>query len=221
MKLFCLILTTKKYTDRIKAVSDTWAKDFDHLFYSDHEDLQNNIIKTDDKNGYHQTSYKQTNLLNLLKDNYRNIINDYDWIFLGDDDTFLNRKAVYNNIQYLDKNAVHGFILSRNNNSDNPIFSQSYIPQDFSYLSGGAGHFLNTDLLNKIDKFTVLGIENTDCDVSFGLNLYKKKIPIINNKLMHSEKHTSCNHDVEEINKNITYHHVSPIEMSYLYDITR
>ena len=66
--LFVLISTTHKNQERILSVKNTWAKHMDHLYYSDHCDVDNNIIKVSDDDCYTSNEEKGINIwiLNLV-----------------------------------------------------------------------------------------------------------------------------------------------------------
>lgn len=218
MKIFCLIQSSAKCLDRINRVKNTWAKDIPHLFYSDHEDIQQNIIKVSDCSDYICTDEKNVGVINLIRENYNNIIDLYDWIFFCDDDTFVDVKLLHEQVEYFNKLCVYGNMLSYETGPNNPIYQRSNIPISLIYPQGGSGYLVSTFLLKNCGKFTLFKTNYADVDV--GLNLHYKKIQKIHCSLLNSEPPEFYKHDVKSILESITYHHIYTDEqMNYLYNL--
>ena len=180
--LFAAISTTHKYKYRIQSIKDTWAKHIDHLFYSDHHDLNNNIIKVSNNDDYSSNEEKVINIINTLKNiktnNNISVLDSYKWIYFVDDDTFVNYKLVYKMIVDFDEHNAYGYILNRNTDKGNPIFDHKDIPFDFSYIAGGTGFFISTQTLKRVGDFKNYRFGYTD--VSMGFNFKDKNINLVN-----------------------------------------
>jgi|688.fasta_scaffold987895_1 hypothetical protein len=199
--LFVLISTTHKNQERILSVKNTWAKHMDHLYYSDHYDADNNIIKVSDDDCYTSNEEKGINILNSLKNIKKNneyILDLYKWMYFVDDDTFVNYKLVFTMIKDFDEDNVYGYILNKNNNTDNPIFKHKDVPSDFSYIAGGTGFFISSKTVKQIN-FKNFKFGYTD--VSMGFNFRNNNIKLVNKD--------NCCRDYSKLN-NIN-------DMSHLY----
>ena len=84
-------------------VTETWGKNVDFFFYSDHEDFDKKIIKVSDRTDYQSNEEKHINIIQYVADN----IKGYDWYFFCDDDTFVNTKKLESFVIDLDKSCVH------------------------------------------------------------------------------------------------------------------
>lgn len=99
-KIFYAIKTTKRYQTRIDSILNTWLTGIDdYIFFSDHEDLDNNIILSSLDSSYEGTLEKFLYFFNNVgsishKDSDKSVLDYYDWIFVCDDDTFVNTKML-------------------------------------------------------------------------------------------------------------------------------
>jgi len=217
-KVICFVLSTKKYEDRIRRIENTWSKDIDTIFYSDHEDLNRNIIKIHDQSDYRSAEIKQCNVLNFIKTT--KYIHSYDWICFSDDDTFFNVKLLKQNIQDFDENKSYGNVINYENDSRNPIFNRVDIPKDLNYPSGGSGFFISRKVLFEIPEFK--SFNSGFGDVTYGLNLYHNNKKMMHNKLLHSQPPEFYSHNDDDIINNLSYHYIlDDVSMERLYQITR
>ena len=91
VRIYCLILTSPQYFDtRARAVNSTWAKRCHrYSFISESSNDTKGLPIAPLPNitpGYWHLTQKATLALHYV---YENSANDYDWVFKGDDDTYL------------------------------------------------------------------------------------------------------------------------------------
>ena len=141
-KILYVILHGSTNPDRYFNVKETWGKDVDCIFYSDHEDKEKNIIKVSDRTDYHSNEDKHVNVIKYLGEN----INNYEWFFFCDDDTFVNTKKLEELSDNFDKNKVHGQMLKTDNSNGIPLPSPI-----LEYCSGGAGYLIHNKILKIIN----------------------------------------------------------------------
>jgi len=220
-KVICFVNTTKKHTDRIKIIWQTWADDVDTVFYSDHDDPEMNVIKVSNRDDYASGEEKQINVLNHLKNltdgEDKNLLDVYDWVFFVDDDTFVNVENLDIFIQNIDKTKVYGSIFNSQKDSENPMYVNNIIPLDSKFPSGGAGFLVSTDTIKDIEEFknyqTVCG------DVSAGLNFHFNRVEQVDSPLFNSQNPEFYSHTKTQIDKMISYHYIKTSdEMKKLYE---
>jgi hypothetical protein len=220
MKIICFVLTTQKYLPRIQRVKNTWGRDIPTMFYSDHSDESNNIIKVTDNSDYYNTDTKQINIINMLSESYSHILNSYDWILFCDDDTFVNVNRLREDIIFFEYSCIYGNLLTYQRHPTNPIYNKPGIPSDLEYPSGGSGFCMSTSLIKTCGRLT--DYKPGFSDVNLGLNAYYKNIPILHHIHFNGNTPELCNHDESKIKKAITYHYiVDDAKMQYLYDLTK
>jgi hypothetical protein len=103
-RIVCLVLTYKKNLEtKAKAVAETWGSRCDKLYFvlgqQDADEmpyLSNNsqFIHLDISDKYNQLPSK---MLKLFEYVYDNLLNEFDWLFKADDDTY----AIVENLKYL------------------------------------------------------------------------------------------------------------------------
>jgi len=215
--LFVLISTTHKNQERILSVKNTWAKHIDHLYYSDHYDIDNNIIKVSDDDSYTSNEEKGINILNSLKNIKKNngyILDLYKWMYFVDDDTFVNYKLVHQMIKYFDEEKAYGFVINKNSDIGNPIFEHKDIPSDFSYLAGGTGFFISSKIIKRVN-FENFRFGYTD--VSMGFNFKNNNIELKNIDNCCRQCDVKSYTDISNI---YSFHYIYNHEdMSYLYKL--
>lgn len=198
-KILFLLLTTEKYKDRQTNILEGWSEGEDVYFYSEHEDLQNKVIKVCDNNDVEE---KQVSVFKKIQELF---YNDYEWFFFGDDDTFVNVNLLKKELNNLETDRVHG--------SD--IFG---CWGDLHYPSGGAGFLIHNNLISNFFESKVYNVNYSD--VTFGLNMRDKNILIKNNKKFHSQNYKYYNIDMADVYKYITFHYINNIEeMKKLHEI--
>lgn len=195
-------MTTRKNSERQDNILNTWGKNLNILFYSDHEDKEKKIIKVSDRTDYHSNEEKHINVLNYILANKLS----FEWFFFCDDDTFVNPQNLSLFMDNADKNKIYGSVISYKKSPDNPIFN--VINKEICYFSGGAGYLVHKDILFSFEKYINYHVGYSD--VSFGLNINNKC------KLEHCEKFNFHNpnyhqHDNLKRKEMITYHYVKTL----------
>jgi|Laugresbdmm110sd_1035091.scaffolds.fasta_scaffold00935_8 hypothetical protein len=225
-KILYALKTTKKYESRRKCQSETWLSGIeDYIYYSDHEDLENNVIFTSHDDTYQglmeKSLYFYNNLGNIfLNESGKSILDSYEWIFIGDDDTFVNTKKIENLLLTCDDNCAYGYLMSQEKDSRNMVW------RDFShvwrlgenYFSGGGGILVSTKSLKKVNEFVDYGINTAFEDCTISLNLSRNGINLIDCEFFHSTVPEYFGQTDEDIVNNITYHHISEDRMYTLYE---
>lgn len=195
-KILYLLLHTQKHEDRYKNCVNTWLQGQDYLFYSDHEDLEKNIIKVSGRNDYGSNEEKFINVVKTLPEKYLN----YEWYYFVDNDTFVNTKKLESILETLDKNKFHGQKIDSWSKDKN-----------LSYLSGGAGKLVSHK--NYIDMRAKIEIKNTGfADVCMGLYMRENNKEIENSELFKSQHPNFYNLDFSEIKNYISFHYIKSSE---------
>lgn len=204
MKILYCVLHTRSHTERMNNILETWGRDVDRIFYSDHEDSENNVIRVCDRSDYISCQIKAIKILHLLNAK----MNNYDWYFFCDNDTFVNTNKLYEYAQDADINSIHGQIIN-------------CWPSDptLSYPSGGAGYLMSNSVLKFLSDAsyndTIYG------DVSIGLNIRRKNIPMVDPSLFHSQKKEYYGINEDQVKDNITFHYINSLnEMKRLYELS-
>lgn len=220
-KILYAIKTTKKYSDRINALFDTWMNGVeDYIIYSDHEDSTKNIIKVCDDDSYGGLEDKGINFFNMVKnidtEDGLPIIDYYKWIFFVDDDTFVNVNNLEKYSKTLNKEVSYGYVFSYETHKDNPMFNNPNFSKNSKWYSGGAGLLAHTSIFKKIDNFKKYDTRHDD--VSIGLNFERCGVELIHDDKFHSESPEFYGQSNSDINENITYHHISVNDMKKIYE---
>lgn len=219
-KVICFVNTTKKHIDRIENISKTWAEKIDTVFYSDHQDPENNVIKVSNRDDYASGEEKQINVLNRLSDltdgDDNNLLDVYDWVFFVDDDTFVNVENLEKHIDSFDEDKVYGSIFDSVKDSENPMYVNKVIPLEAKFPSGGAGFLVSASVIKGIKDFSNY---HTVCgDVSAGLNFHFNQVEQVDSKLFNSQNPEFYGHSEDEIKEMISYHYIKTFEeMSKLF----
>lgn len=226
-KVLYAIKTTKKYEKRINAILNTWLEGIDdYIFYSDHEDLEKNIILSSNDSSYLSGTLSKTlwffnNLKDIFVTDDKNILDEYKWIFFVDDDTFVNVKNLEKLLVDLNDSFVYGHLFTREKNSDNPIWNKykNILKESDCYHSGGAGYLISTKILKSMSSFDDIGIIFDDATI--GINLIRNDINLIHNEKFNPENPDFFDKDDIDIVNQITYHHIDPVRMFKLNKILR
>ncbi len=187
---------------RQENILNTWGKDIEILFYSDHEDISKNVVKVSDRTDYHSNEEKHINSLNYILQNK----NGYDWYFCCDDDTFVNVENLLNFIETADTKKIHGSIFKHDENCRNPIYK--VIDRSIKYPSGGAGYLIHHDALFSFDKFIDYKVGFSDA--SFGINMHQK-FDMLDDKRFNSQPPEFYNHNFMEMRESISYHYIKTL----------
>jgi len=217
-KVLCYIMTSGNPNNRIRVqnIMNTWAKGQDDIvLYSDHEDPTKNIIKVSNRTDYLSNEEKQINALNCLKDMTDEkdipVLDSYDWIFLIDDDTYVNFKNLHKHIDSFDKKCVYGYIFDCQRDPGNPAYTKSLIPMDMKFPSGGSGYLVSSELIKEFGSFENMGLGAGD--LSVGFNLYRNNINQIHvDELFNPLPPVDMHHNSDQILKAITYHYIYTLE---------
>lgn len=192
MKILYLILHTKKHQDRYDNVVNTWAKNVDFLFYSDHDDDNKQIIKVTDRNDYHSNEVKFYSVVKNFPEKYLN----YDWYFFCDNDTFVNTKLFEDNLNKFNSSKVYG----------QKIYTWTQDPT-LGYYSGGAGYLIS----NRILRFLKTNIKNYNTgfsDVTLGLNIKEHEIENEDSDFFKSQPPEYYNIKIEDTKNYISFHYI-------------
>lgn len=185
-------------------VTETWGKNVDFFFYSDHEDFDKKIIKVSDRTDYQSNEEKHINIIQYVADN----IKGYDWYFFCDDDTFVNTKKLESFVIDLDKSCVHGSLLPGTWPNDRSL----------NYCSGGAGYLLHSDII-KLIRPNVRSFSSGFADVSLGLILREMNIESINYPFFNSQPPEHYKIPIENVKDYITFHYMKSFdEMNMLFN---
>lgn len=137
VRILCVITTSEK-NHHLKAihVHNTWAKHCDKVFFSSGK-TDNNLdsINFDVSDEYDYLWGKVKMIMQFV---HKHFMNDYDWVYKGDDDTF----AILENMRYL---------LATYSPDDPIYFGHKFNTSQhkFGYFSGGAGYVLSKRALKK------------------------------------------------------------------------
>jgi len=198
-KILAVIGTGFCMHERRNTIEQTWGKDIDHIYFSDHE--ANNIIKVTSETEYRFGELKQVNIINMFPSD---LLEKYEWVIFVDDDTFVNAKLLKENLQFFDANSVHGRLI----NCWHPDLS-------LYYPSGGAGFVMSTKLIKDI-KGQLQYLKTGFGDVTLGIFFREKKINLIQNDLFKS--HTPNDENISDVENYFTFHYIKTFdEMNELY----
>lgn len=226
MNILCAIKTGINHKKtRVPVLQKTWTQDIDHLYFSDYEDFDLDMIKTTNRTDYYGAGEKGINFLNMLdyvEFQDKKILDLYDWIFYVDDDTFVNVKNLKEFVCDADQDKVYGYIFNYDRDSENPMYKRDLIPKYAKFPSGGAGVLIGSKVLKKIPKFELFVVPTFGHDdVDMGLNFDMNNIEQVDSDLFNSQTPEFHEHDEQQIKKSITYHHVDNDLMEKLYDMSK
>lgn len=134
-KILCVILTSRKFHEtRAIHVQNTWGKRCDKLIFSStitDTNLGSIGFNITDDHGHLWGKVKL-----IFHHIYETFIDDYDWIYKGDDDTFV----VFENMQYL---------LASYSPKDPIYFGHRFKTDEhkYGYFSGGSGYVMSNTAL--------------------------------------------------------------------------
>lgn len=221
MSVLVMAMTTEANTKRRETVLNTWGKEIDVLFYSDH--LGEKTIKVSDQSDYLSGVEKQVSILSKIKNGeiYYNNINalDYQWILFVDDDTFVLTKNLDKFIKSADENVVYGHLwktLYADGEYYLPKFREAGVVM--ASFSGGAGMLVSVKNIQKIKDFSIpSGIRHGDVAAYI---IFKK-----NNLLTAGSKYFNPFHFLDKrlrgfnLDLDITYHYMTENLSKALYEV--
>jgi hypothetical protein len=205
MKILYLILHTKKYETNYNNVINTWGKNVDILFYSDHQDDSKKIIKVSNRSDYHSNEEKFVNVVEQLPVEYLG----YDWFFFCDSDTYVNTKLLGYSAKNFDTNFVYGQEI------------YTWTPDlSLGYFSGGAGYLVSNKTLKHM-KDNLKTYNTGFSDVTFGMYIREFNIQKSPSELFKSQPPEYYNIKLTDTKNYISFHYIKTFEtMSKLYQIS-
>jgi len=206
-KLAFGLLSSRMNLLRQSWVRETWGRDCDITFYSDHSDPKRNVVLVSKAQHYKSNEEKHINFLNQVA---IHLADRYEWIFCGDDDTFVFAKNLDAFLASgLDPGCVYGKVDSAEENPDNPIFTR--VDPTLRYPAGGCGYLISSQLIKRLHPFT--NFAHGYSDVSFGLNLREKGIPLVDRRdLFFPQAPDFYHHTTEQQGQAISYHYIKTRE---------
>lgn len=213
-KVLYVILHTQHQPERFNWIVNTWAKNVDYVFISDHDDTNNNIIKVSDNADYDSCEEKQINSVNSLSSNPL----EYDFYFLCSNDNFVNTKKMKEFIENCETECVWGEL-------------DRAWPGDASlnFTLGGSGVLISKEIMGKIagNLKWANGTHPSSfpSDVSLAINFRNMDIEMRNCELFHHqlfEKWSELHHpnseiDYAEMQNHISFHYIKDSKTMNLY----
>jgi cellulose synthase/poly-beta-1,6-N-acetylglucosamine synthase-like glycosyltransferase len=210
-----MVMTTEKYTDRQKAIKDTWFNDGDVLFYSDHKDEETYMVCVE--SDYSSGVIKQSRILKHIQDGLvvfknKNAI-DYKWILFADDDTYVNPKYLNDILNYFNEDCIYGHIWDHKYKYP----EESWGWEDPFLLSGGAGMLVSTKNIKNIKDFSfpegVWGGDQALTQIG-----RRNNIKFEQSNKFHPENIDKYSEEDANPNFNITYHWMKPKDFYSTYE---
>lgn len=163
-KILFIISHSQLHEQRYNNVIQTWGGDVDCVFYSDHEDLDKNIFKMSNNQSYGSGEEKLTNMMNFLPDKYLG----YEWYMHCDNDTFVNTKRIYQLIELIDPNKLHGLVAT--------IEWPKGVRLD--YCGGGAGYLMSNHIYHSVYRGKSKICNSNYGDVAIGVTARENNLQI-------------------------------------------
>lgn len=217
--MYCII-TTKKYSDRINNIIETWLSNVnpkDYYFFSDEENIEKKILKTTDKSGYYEDlSYKLFNGIRYIIENH---INEYDWFMICDDDTYVFKNELKILLKDINENIPTsiGYLFKDYPNINHGLDVPKYTTKYTEWFAGGPGFLINRELMKLLyDHITPNDIEKIPGFNRFSDLALSCMIKSVNGKMIHSdlfnqntpENEAKYNINKKEVINNISFHYV-------------
>jgi hypothetical protein len=210
--VFIMCMTTESYKERQSFILDTWFKDCEMMFYSDHED--ENTYKVCEESDYLSGVIKQTKILKDIKENkvfYKNKnVADYKWIFFVDDDTFVNTEYLNSFCKTINEDSVYGYIYDL----EDPIHWFGW--ENPIVVAGGPGILISTKLIKKIEDFSYPE-GSRHGDVSATLIFRKHNFNLIHNTKFHNYQPDTYENEDRDVKNNISYHYMKKDDIYKAY----
>lgn len=201
------LLSSRLNLLRQEWVRESWGRDVDLVFYSDHEDKKRQVFRVSKAQHYKSNEEKHINFLNQVA---ISLAERYKWIFCCDDDTFVFTKNLNEFISSgLNPQCVYGKVDSAEENPDNPIFTR--VDATLKYPAGGCGYLVSSEVIRALHPFVNYGYGYSD--VSFGLNLRERGVTLVNRSdLFFAQAPEFYGHTPEQQSKAISYHYIKKRE---------
>ena len=210
-KIGYFLLSASQMSNRQDNILNTWGKEKDVFFMSEHEDPERKVIKVCEK---HHGGYwgLPTKLMFVFRKIQESFFNDYEWFFIGDDDTFVNTILLELEIDCFDKNFVHGVNYG-------PMGGWS-----ISYPSGGAGCVISREIIQNFFYDYSLshfyGDGHRYADVNLGYNMNQKNILLISNSKFNGENPNFYKIEIDDCYQYYTFHRITTFdEMNHMNNI--
>jgi len=201
-KILYLILHTNKQSDRYNHLVDTWLIGKDFIFYSDHEDLEKNVIKVSNDDTYKSNEEKFVNVVRNLPESYLN----YEWYFFVDNDTFVNTKKLESILDELDPENFYGQKIASWGKD-----------KSLEYLSGGAGKLVSNQNLKQMSNL-IEHKHTTYADVCMGLYMRENNKNSVHIDYFRSQPPGFYNINITDVKNYISFHYIKDKEeMVQLY----
>jgi len=155
VRIFCWVETYPgSHKDKVVHIWNTWGKRCDKtVFISTKEDKIDGIhfIKVNVTEGYHKLLQKSVAGLKYIHDKY---LNEYDWFYKADDDTYM----IVENLRHL-----------LEPHSPNNLLAFGGILGDI-YLSGGAGYVISRASLHALNQINFCNLQSSDSPEDTGIS---------------------------------------------------
>ena len=86
-----IVLTSEKDAPRRDKLQNTWLKDKPHVFMSDSQNLERNIVMVSNRNDSMGQEEKLVNGTIVIRNNWQ-FFQNFDWLLFCQDDTFVFEK---------------------------------------------------------------------------------------------------------------------------------
>lgn len=226
------IMTSYKLRDRYISCKNTWAKDFNNVFFFGGDVQDDNLIRFAGVGEDHGSCFlkQQLGLKYMFEKN-----NEFDWYNVVGCDTVVFKKNVMNTLQNFNRNE--DFLFSEVyrtmnvNNTETKIFA------------GGSGFFISNSLMKKIypfiDEFNIfwpsisqptipnstVSIGWSDVAISYMIKKYFDLEPTFMpgmfsqhpNHYIRSNNFNGTN-SMENLKTPLSYHYINPNEMQQIFN---
>jgi hypothetical protein len=216
MKILYVILTCEKYfLTRCEVVKNTWLKHVgtdDYVFLSSIPDEDKKKIGYETNDEYRYATLKYVEFFK----NYE--LNDIDWVFFCDDDTFIFPNRLRELLENINSDCVGRIGIC----NDNEIILGPVPVFPVKFISGGAGFGIRYSLFNHIKSY-LLSSPFTVClntDVTMGIWL--RDLDVIIQDRTEYLKAQNPNHPENkkiDINKIVTFHYCDSSHFTTLNEL--
>ena len=206
--IVCGIMTSRTTGNRREWIEKTWGAHFEHVYYSDHRNPLRNVVKVSNATHYKSNEEKHINFLNRCGPF---LAGRYEWIFCCDDDTFVFPQRLRKFVrEEADPGRVYGTVHSAEKGAgDNPIFQR--VDRSLRFPAGGAGYLISSAVMKRLHPLKNHGTGYSD--VSLGLNLMEKQIPLMDfEHRFFAHTPSGFQHPEEGVPEAISYHYIKTRE---------
>jgi len=216
MRILYVILTCEKYyVTRCEIVKNTWLKNIgndDYVFLSSIPDIDNKKLGYNTNDEYQYAPLKYVEFFN----NYE--LNNVDWVFFCDDDTFIFPHRLRELLKDVNGECVGRLGVCNNN----PIISGSSPLFPITFISGGAGFGITSSVFYKIKDY-LLSSQFTVClntDVTMGVWLREIGVDIEDRTDYLKAQNPDHPENLKiDINKIVTFHYCNENNFTKLNEL--